>query len=153
MKKTVALLLALSMVFLLCACGESQISTPTPKPSPKNTPIPTPTPEPTPYLSETSVKSAAKDYVKKNGPSRFAEKAGSSSVGNITIGEVSCDDWKKIRAGGSVFFHLDVTVNGSFYTIDKYGNYGKKYNFTWWLSFNDHGYHTSDTDSLSVFKQ
>ena len=41
MKRFVAFILALSMVFALCACGSSKTQTETPKATPKPTPVPT----------------------------------------------------------------------------------------------------------------
>ncbi len=51
MKKLIAILLTLVMVFALCACGGTTAPEPTPEPTPEATPEPTLEPTPEPGLS------------------------------------------------------------------------------------------------------
>lgn len=148
MKKLIALLLALVMVFALCACADSgstvsakedSNATATPKP----TATPEPTEKPKPKLTDSNALTLANGYI--SAYDFVLEKAAKAynnavySISSINVASATASDAYIYSAENG----YKITAKGTFWAEDDFGNYINKYNFTWKLE-GDYKWETSD---------
>ena len=128
MKKIVALVLALSMMFALCACGGSSDSTGNPQMQNKESSVSDNNEGKN--ITPSEAKTIAQDEV-KNCSYILADKASCSKITLLSFGDCSVTLNEKTEKYENGFY--EITVRGHFYSVDSYGNTDSKYNFTWEL--------------------
>ena len=141
MKREIAILLALAMIFALCACGTVRKAepthSPTPVPTTKSVPTPTATPKATP--SPTPVpkltRDEAYDYLKKylnNNEDELVRLLENKS--GVKYKKVSLVKIATISDGCGMLYGSDdygFTIKGKFWGEDAYGRTEGEYIFEW----------------------
>lgn len=131
-KRTLALVLAVIMLFALTACGNDTDDVQT---------EPEESSEVKSEISESKAESIARDYVNGDGAYALLDEASSRNgkIDKITYPDIGSVDVSKASSIASDELHYYVSVKGTFAGYDDYGEFVDRYKFNYTVSVSLYG--------------